>query len=394
MSKTAYSKRYKKELDVEQLLSIKTGKPIEECALLIENIPDELRHFINEDAVCPSCGVSGAVLVKGAKSKVAKKAIRQAHFRFISQDGSDAHRPFCGHNTEDADQKIDGLVSFDSARTNETRFIRKLVCIGIEQSIFDQSDIRTMRQWYFDIKTETQYTLKTSPKIVEYASEATAWHPSSSIEHHPSHAEMPNFNWSNAAKSIYASVNKDLIKLLRETRVGLTKDRAIKLAERFNNRVVFDTSTLEPYYQKTIKLCDFVSQHLRFGDKKYFIPRGANNPPTLLAFCSLLLSVSEWDTDSAVEKLIKILKSPAPQDETLGNVIGLNPFHDYAAWKTLRMIDAVESGHSNDWNYDAQLTSIEQKIRNEHAEWRINTYGPELSPPQPKTATETDFDLF
>lgn len=37
----------------------------------------------------------------------------------------------------------------------------------------------------------------------------------------------------------------------------------------------------------------------------------------------------------AVGLFAKLIAAPSASDETVGNIIGLNPFHDYQAWETL-----------------------------------------------------------
>ena len=58
----------------------------------------------------------------------------------------------------------------------------------------------------------------------------------------------------------------------------------------------------------------------------------------LLAFAALLLFISEWELNTAVGKLARIVSASVPLDETLGNVMGLNPFHDFEAWAMLKIL--------------------------------------------------------
>tara|TARA_R110002012_G_scaffold17375_9_gene65799 strand:+ start:4455 stop:4622 length:168 start_codon:yes stop_codon:yes gene_type:complete len=37
----------------------------------------------------------------------------------------------------------------------------------------------------------------------------------------------------------------------------------------------------------------------------------------------------------AVGLCAKLIAAPSASDETVGNIRGLNPFHDYQAWETL-----------------------------------------------------------
>jgi hypothetical protein len=60
-----------------------------------------------------------------------------------------------------------------------------------------------------------------------------------------------------------------------------------------------------------------------------------------MAFAALLLFVSDWDLDAAVGRFAQIATSSAAVDESLGNVMGLNPFHDFSAWEVLKALQEL-----------------------------------------------------
>ncbi|RVG20025.1 hypothetical protein CN233_35615 [Sinorhizobium meliloti] len=90
---------------------------------------------------------------------------------------------------------------------------------------------------------------------------------------------------------------------------------------------------LQPFYDKSVALCAFVGKNSKIPFSKtrpeYF--RFNQAPAPLLALCALMLFVSDWDLNIAIGKFAKLLNAPEPADFSHGNVIGLNPFHDYAA---------------------------------------------------------------
>jgi len=77
---------------------------------------------------------------------------------------------------------------------------------------------------------------------------------------------------------------------------------------------------------------------LRRLSKAHYPLNGLKNVKPLLAFSALLLFISDWQLDAAVSRFAQIASSKLQADETLGNVMGLNPFHDFAAWAMLKSI--------------------------------------------------------
>ena len=94
MATTAYSQHYAREIDVEQLAWLLSGRqPI--AAEQVPEIDPKWSDWIRSDVRCSSCGSTGAHVVRSARARATQKLIRQSHFRFVGQDGNDAHHPFC-----------------------------------------------------------------------------------------------------------------------------------------------------------------------------------------------------------------------------------------------------------------------------------------------------------
>jgi hypothetical protein len=89
--KTAYSQKFQRELDYEQLLSL-LKYDIQNDPYL-DNLPQELRDEIRSDIICPECGAKGGIIVKPSKSK--GKKFGQAHFRFRSSSDKSVHHSLC-----------------------------------------------------------------------------------------------------------------------------------------------------------------------------------------------------------------------------------------------------------------------------------------------------------
>ncbi|POF32285.1 hypothetical protein [Roseibium marinum] len=369
MPKTAFSSHFRRELDPEQLLVL-----IEVDS--IDAISSEQRDWIRKDVVCSSCGAAGAQIVREAKSRSTTKALRQPHFRFISLTGQDAHHAFCEFSNETTMRSNDSLIDFATERSAETRYVRALVCKGIEIGIFDQGSIRAMRQWFFELKLKTRIRVTTTPDAIDWM-ESLWRHPSyHRWPFQPVHAEMPNFKWKEAAKYQFTEDHLDLLQWLRERkkRVGSLENsygRAKKLLDKYFGQEVFDTSVLQPYYDKSVQLAFFFASNSDFPKKvrpwKY---RLSGVPVSLLALCALLLFISDWNMDDAVGRFASMITAPNANDETLGNVIGLNPFHDYAAWETIFIASELAARSTSNLDYAAVLDAIELRLRKEHRRWR------------------------
>ena len=61
MANTAYSKKFKREVDPLMLLGLLDYKL--DNSNLISNLPEEIRAFIRQDIICPCCKASNTEIV-------------------------------------------------------------------------------------------------------------------------------------------------------------------------------------------------------------------------------------------------------------------------------------------------------------------------------------------
>ncbi len=375
MPATAFSIRFARELDVDQLATLMTGaQPTQDRdgAELLSGFGDAIRA----DIQCSSCGKFGAGVVRSARSRASKAVLRQAHFRFVDPSGGDAHHPFCEFYGDDETRSTqDSLLDFGSEKSAETRAIRLLVCKGIEQGIFDQRRIRDMRQWFFDLKSATRFTVSLPLEAIPWT-QALQRHPyHQRWPFHPSHGDMPAFDWKAAAKKQFTEKHLDLFDLVKGGILPFeeaTWRQAAELARKNHGREVFDATKLQPYYEAAISLCTFVAANggIDFGKRHPEIYRWKGAPPVLLALCALVLFVSDWNMNAATTAFAKLLAAPPPSDLVLGNVIGLNPFHDYGAWRLVIASSEVAARSPNGLDYGARLAAIEAELREQHRLWK------------------------
>lgn len=370
MPTTAFSTYFRRELDVGQLARLMLPDTPDANE---EQLTDGQRAWIRTDVRCSSCGVGGAQIVRATKPAGARGGTRQAHFRFVGDDAMDAHHRFCEfHGSAEQERQPESLVDFGNAKTIETRLIGQLVCKGIEQGIFDQAAIRGMRQWFFDLRAANRFTVKVEPAAVDWLA-ALQRHPSyQRWIFHPVQAQLPGFDWKQAARHEFTEQFRPLFDLLTGRRVGDAKARAVVLVNRFADQEVFDPAALKTSYELTLQLATFLGRNsgLDFRRSKPDEYRWKGAPPALLALCALILFVSSWDLNVAIGKFVQILSAPEPSDPLLGNVLGLNPFHDYAAWQMVVIAQEIAEQPTGVRVYEREIERIEAELREAYRVWR------------------------
>jgi hypothetical protein len=369
---TAFSSSHAIELDTEQLLKLMN-------VASIEAITSEQREFIRGDILCSCCGVSGAQIVGPSKSHTTVKAVRQPHFRFRNPTDQDAHLKACEFYKEESLKMKSSLINFADEKSDETRFVRSLVCKGIENGIFSQKSIHDMRQWFFELKCNTGIRMTTTPEAIVWM-EGLCKVPTTGRTFQPSKAEKYNFKWKCAAIDSFAEDHSDLLEFLQKRSVASkfpnsSFKRAKVLSVKHFEQEVWDTSILRPYYKKSLDLAHFAEKH---PDLPYQRKRNTaylrNGPHTsLLALCSLLLFVSNWEPDEAEGLLKKLFEAPSATNDTLGNVMGLNPFHDYGAWEVLAIASELADRSPANLDLGKILEETEARLREEHRIWREAT---------------------
>jgi hypothetical protein len=191
---------------------------------------------------------------------------------------------------------------------------------------------------------------------------------------HPVQAEMPGFLWEQAAIYQFTEENLALFEMVR----GAPHDtehrrKARELAAKYNAQEMFNVTTLKPYYEAALALSAFIAINsaLKFGKTRPDNYRFKGAPAPLLALCALVLFVSNWDMNTAIAKFAKILAAPDPADILLGNVIGLNPFHDYASWHLVIVAGEVAAHSPNGFDYPVLLAATEARLHEQYRVWKI-----------------------
>ncbi|BAI95199.1 hypothetical protein SJA_C1-03650 [Sphingobium indicum UT26S] len=228
-----------------------------------------------------------------------------------------------------------------------------------------------MRQWFFDLKAANRFTIGIDQTAVDWLS-ALLRHPSwQRWVFHPLQAQLPNFDWKQAARHAFTEQFWPIFDYISGRRLRDTKARTKDLVARYASQEVFDPAALKASYDLTIQFATFIGRNsgLDFRRSKPDEYRWNGAPPALLALCALILFVSDWQLNTAIGKFAQILTAPDPSDLLLGNVVGLNPFHDYAAWQMVVLAQEIAQQPTGVRVYDAELVRIEAELREAFRAW-------------------------
>lgn len=360
---------FKRELQVSQLKE------------LFENstptIPGEFKDFVKEDIECSSCLARGATIVREGKDS-SGRIVRQEHFAFRDSSGGDPHQKYCDHYSgsdkiKSADN--DALIDLRNSNSSITHQIKIMVCIGIENGIFSQQDIRNMREWYIALRTNATKTFDVNHHLVNMANTAFFLH-----------FKTPGINKyvENRAKSlsrdfdldeeVYKSLvfkhpqyrfNKILAadkRWLNDARLSAVRKKAIQIIKCNDGSPTFNRLELND----KIHLCFRLASEIRLSENELSksLSRSSvfrNNP--LMALASLLLFVSGWDYEVASEKFKIIRKISHANDLTSGNVIGLNPFIHYSAWAIVQILDKIRCESDDKTDYQDEFDKEKERLK-------------------------------
>lgn len=363
MPLTAFSITRTGEFDVDQILE-KLGAETGHTYVSVERIPDAWRAHLRSDLKCPDCSVTGAEVVREA---VPGKPRRQSFFRFTTP----GHHPVCDYaNPETANATPKNLVAFGESKSKLTRAVRDLVCTGIEMDCFSQDSIRSMRDWFFNKKVESMFVVSLDPRTYPWISalqenefRARGALPLD-VEISTEIAALPNFDWrAQAARLVQARYpqHQANIRALMDQNIamfGESAKRSESLARRYAGRAVFNPTVLASEYRKTLALSKFIAH--THPPLKAVESAGSGS---VLAFSALLLFGRDWDLGKAIGDFAKISPAVGAADQQLGNVMGLNPFHDYEAWAVLKKMQDVNIQVPDEIDIKAERIATEVELR-------------------------------
>lgn len=376
---TAYSIEAARELDLEQWLALNGHGENDGPEL-----PGGLRAKAAVDIECSCCKARGAALVRGAKARGTGKSVSQGHFRFQAADGANPHHPLCDFHDEQKIRGADYLTNFASDRSALTRAIRDLVCRGVQSKLFSRADMRDMRVWFLQQKASYSVPLDVTPELLQWCVDMQAARYSEpgidALPFMPEHGSLPRFNWSAAAKLEWARRNAGLFAVIgpsvyfRRTSI----ERPLRLLEQHAGQLMLDPLALREKYETTVSFARFAAH--------YLFDTGAKTPEfisqhhsswgaashALLALCALILFLCDWDVRQASAFYCRLKSLPPDPYGLEGNLLGLNPFHDYPAWLVINAARNIAAARTDVRPIAEQVGAVQAEIQARHREWENN----------------------
>ena len=324
MANTAYSKKFKREVDPLQLLSL-LGYEIDNSNL-ISNLPEENRAIIRHDIICPCCKASNTEIVSDSISSNGKVSKRQPHFRFkdTSKGTRNGHNPFCDTlPTPKGANSIDNVFSSKRSRSRTTLYIRRLVCTARQTNLLTDSDIMDFRQWVFDLKkdnylknTASELQLKNAYNMKVLFRNLDNPPPYLDIERHEKYREhmKPSKDFHSACG--HKQISPSLIK--KAAKVSLYPD-------------VEDFKTYFLLVRELAKLVRPISYYFQTKESQNLVE----------AFLCLFLFKNDWDLKIATNEISKLHDKQRflEVDESLGNITGSNPFQNILIYDYLKKVN-------------------------------------------------------
>ncbi|WP_299006342.1 hypothetical protein [uncultured Caulobacter sp.] len=366
VSHTAYSQSYGRELDFKQLLALrKVIASVDDPAL---DLPGEERAWLRADLLCPSCRCDGAVAVLSDAPATQNGNTRQAHFRFLDASGRAAHKRGCDFYPLDEEPGLTrGVDVAFSANDRETRLVRELVCKARSIGVLSRTDIFAMRHWFLEVRDANTFVVKGEPIMADWLFAVFKLQMFTPLAFQPFHVNLPGFDANEAARRHLAFHYRDFSSTI--PRVGFsaaTRDRTRRLLAAHPGQPLIAIGVLREKFERTQA---FARLMVEYGSLKLSKARVSgylisDTPIALLAFASALLFVSDWSIDAALGRFAQVLAAPLPDDLTLGNVMGLNPFHDFSALEIARFISAIPSQPGRTYDFDAEMSGVLAMIQN------------------------------
>lgn len=360
---TAYSKKFKSELDVEQFKNRYND--------LIEK--PSLAQFVKDDIECSCCGVSGARIIKEGVSSKTNQKVKQTHFAFKDENGGDAHRIFCDHYTGKDKQSSatnDCNINLLNSQSAVTRVIGKFVCTAIQYGFFTQEDIRNMRQWFLEMRSRQDFLVDVGEHPL-YILRSILLHenkdnPLKKIElskRIESKEELNEQAYKSMALNFPSPKNLDeILNLKYYLMKNSIMKKTISLSKRSNGVYEFDRNILQEKYLYATKLSLSIVKGnplLSSSISKTVHAVRAKNP--LMAYSATLLFVNDWDIEKA-EKMHDEIYSLRNSEFNLGNVMGLNPFLHYESWIALKYASEWKRNFSN-YDFDREFNKEINRLK-------------------------------
>ena len=204
-----------------------------------------------------------------------------------------------------------------------------------------------------------------------------ALHLRNTIPFQPENVQLPGFDWNRAAENlwrgrIYAIFHDRPRRLwFRDDEIS---QRALQLTTFDHGATILDPTVLREKYESVIRVAEFttpVISHLAkikpLNTHQIYGIKSANH--ALLALCALLLFINDWSIRRASAVFANLTALPSAMDSMEGNVMGLNPFHDYRVWSLIYEAQRIGQLRADTLPVVEQVASVQTELRVIHQAW-------------------------
>lgn len=360
MPTTAYSKTFNGEFQVAQLEDLH-NKHAEEL-----NLNPDFRAFVKMDVECPCCNAPNAIVVSEGFSSKSKDPVKQAHFAFKNNEGIDSHLKFCDfYSGKDKQNLFTNDCLFKNRESNDltTEIVRKFICGGIENNIFSQNDIRNMRQWFLELRSNNSLYIQNSKVAIKVLRQMVINDYSSKKDYifNKSKIKSELFDFDEEAYKLlsFKLPKKGLPDRVEDSEIyhslslKTITDKAIRISIKDNDSYTYDRNILDEKYRTTWYIAYKIASSIPELTKKHGhnIHKKVKNINAIMAYSALLLFICDWNKDLAIKiHNEKIAEIQTVKNMNLGNVIGINPFIYYQEWQVLKFSSEWEKNLGIDLN--------------------------------------------
>jgi hypothetical protein len=364
MSHTAFSQQFDGELDFKQLLKLRgVTASLDQTEF---GLSQTERDWMRSDLLCPSCRCGGATLVRSDVAKGGGRNTRQAHFRFIDASGHTAHKLGCDFYALDDVPGIQrGVDVHFAANDKGTRVVRELVCKAISIGELSKTNIFEMRSWFLSLRDTNSFAVQGTAAMVDWLYTVRRLPTYEGIPFEPVHATLPGFDPRRAAERELAFLYRDFARTLPRVRLdAAARDRTKRLIIANQGQKLIAMESLRPQLEATVLLASLMVEYGTLPLTRRRVGAGLvdETPPALLAFSATLLFVSDWNVQVGLNRFAKIIAASLPEDLTLGNVMGLNPFHDFGALELARFVAGLQPESQRAYDFQAEMAAVLAKI--------------------------------
>lgn len=364
MAITSFSIKYDRELDATQYLSL-LGYDLDKDPEL-RHVSKEMRDFIHQDLMCPSCGVRGAILVSGSQNKIKSKNTKQPHFRYIDYYNEDTHDELCDFRESKPFKDISvETISFTKSKSENTKLIAEYVSKALHYKLFNRADIANFRVWHLNKKKNNLVKLNIEPtKIPHYVSIFRCKFNEQEL-FHPALGDITYLDWKFYATERLVRKEKLLLDIVEKHKNHFRNFSEISKYMK-NGDYIFDVRILDEKYILIKKLSRFFTLNFKeIFKSKYEIS-------FLDAFLGLIGYVNNWDYNMSKIMIAKIASLPNGDYDNTDNIISLNPFKDYEVIKTVLNMNDVSDKLWNEITFNSEVDNEIAKMKNEYKSWKEN----------------------